>query len=165
MIVTISLIVLAVIIFILVTPLILEIDTTTDIYRLQLVAIASVQVVFVDGLPQFRIWVLGWHKQIDPVRIKGYKKNKKKETSRRNKRNRSAARIWQKVRAVLRSFTVQYFEMDIDTDDYAANAVLYPIALAVSGQRTFIRINFDGRTSLKCKITNCIGKILFAFTQ
>ncbi len=159
MILSIFLVLATIVVYLLFTPLVLEVDSERDLYQLRLQTIASAAVYGSNGRLLLRVWVLGWTKTIDLLQKRPTdEKSQKRKT--RKKRDRKA--VLRKIRAVLRTFKVSYFFVNIDTDDYAINALLYPLGHLLSKPPYIWRINFEGRIQLRIKITNNLARIMIA---
>lgn len=148
--------------FILLTPLVLEVDTTNRVYRIRLRGIAASELIFPNGRLLFRIWVLGYHKEIDPFQAKKELPAPPSEKRKKRRKRFTISTILRKPRAVLRSFTVKYLYINIDTDDYLWNAWLYPLIVPLSREGRTFRINFNGEVDMRLRIENRLGKILVA---
>jgi hypothetical protein len=152
---------LAVLLFLLLTPIVIELDTTRNLYEVRLTAIAKVFFIYEDAHIGIRMRILGFETSIFPRKKSEPKKEKAPKQGKRMKL--SPRKAWHKGSAIARSFMVRQFYLNIDTDDYAMNALLYPVAAVLSkGSRQF-RINFNGDVALHLKITNSMQRILRAY--
>lgn len=163
MLLTICIVIACILSFVLWTPIMLIIDTTMRQYEVRMWGIASCNLRFEEYKPLLFLNVLGWKKKIDPFEIKEEKRIPKKQKTQKTKKQMSFQKVMRKGKAVLRSFTVKYLYIDMDTDDYVLNGLLYPAALTLSRENRTLRINFVGLTQLKLKIENRLGRILFAY--
>jgi hypothetical protein len=163
--------------FLLLTPLVLELDSVRGICRVYYQGIASCDIFLQDGRFMLRIWVLGWRKTIDPFLTKK-KQTTSKKTEPKPKTPRKRIKIkwvkWgmKKAIAVLRTFEVKDIYLNVDTDDFFIDALLYPVAFWLTrgsrwlsnGNRSF-QINFNGDVEIRLRIENRIGKILFSLIR
>lgn len=165
MIVTIALILAAGFCFLMLTPLTIEVDTDRRVYRIRLKAIATANIIIIDGRLYIRLWIIGWQKLIDPFRAKIEVTVEKKPAVSKKRRRVQASTIFRKAKAILRSFTVSFINLNIDTDDYVINAWLFPIAGLLTKGNHIYRINYNANFSLRFRIENRVGKLLFALTK
>lgn len=150
--------------FILLTPLVLEVDTDHRVYRIRLRGIAASELIFPNGRIHVRLWVLGYSKIFDPFSKKKGPTPPPEKKTKEHKRF-GVSKVSRKALSVLKSFTVKYLYINIDTDDYLMNAWLYPLVVPLSrGSRTF-RINFNGEVDMRLRIENRLGKILVALVR
>jgi len=85
-----------------------------------------------------------------------------KKVSRERKRYSPSAWMFLFER-IVRSFETKRFEMDIDTEDFALNAQLIPIAYFASKQPYSISVNFIGRNYLQALIMVRPVKLIWAY--
>jgi hypothetical protein len=103
------------------------------------------------------------------------KKNKKrkgkeeaKETTGDNKKSKKRIPFKHPVRRMwylLRSFQVKVFDVNIDTDDYVANAYLFPAFQLLSGGKRHLQVNFEGKVEMQIWIQNNGMRVLRAFLR
>ena len=152
-----------VICFLLLTPLVIEVDSIRRKYGISYKGIAAVDLLFEDGF-FVQMCILGWRKTIEPF---GRKEPAlpKEAPAKRKRRHFAMKTVMRKARAVLRTFKVKYFYMNIDTDDHIVNAWLYPLAVLLTKERRSFRINFNGDVVIRFRIENRLGKMLFALIR
>lgn len=63
---------------------------------------------------------------------------------------------------MLRTFTVEKWQLAIDTGDYPFNALLFPINF-LPNSREHVLINFSGHNYFYGKISNRMWKIIYAY--
>ncbi|MDP4288306.1 MAG: hypothetical protein Q8922_10255 [Bacteroidota bacterium] len=149
----------AILCFLLLTPVALELDSARGVCRLSYRGVASCDAFFQDRRLLLGLCVLGWRKTIDPFERK-QKQATQKQAAR--KRHISFAKAKRKGMAVMRTFVVRDFYLNLDTDDYVTNAWLFPLAVWLSNEDRLFRINFDGATEFRIRVEDRIGKILLA---
>ena len=153
----------AIVLFLLITPIVLEVDSERGKYQVCYRGIGSCNAVIVGGRLLFILHLLGWKKTIDPFAPRINKNKPEKPKRSKTRRRMTPSKMLRKARAVLRSFRVQYFYVDVDTDNYVTNAWLYPIAmLGRSSGGPWIHINFSGETVVRLRIQNSVGRMLYA---
>ncbi len=141
----------------LINPITVLIDSRAETIRLTWKGIGSVWVLGEMSNPVIRIRMLGWQKNISLLDLRG--SSKKKELQKEKKaRNRSWKRpdwlTFQLIVRLLKTFQIQQLRLDLDTRDYLQNAYWYPVFWGLSrGNRQF-RINFQGKSELVLVITN-----------
>ncbi len=153
----------SVICFLLLTPLVVEVDSVRRKYGIYYRGIAAIDLRWDEGL-YLQLWVLGWRKTIDPFGMRDQKPHEKKPQKPKRKRV-AFSRIRRKLGHVLRSFTVKRFYVNVDTGDYPLNGLLYPLAGALSNERRTFHINFNGDVVVRIRIENRLGKILYAIIR
>lgn len=67
------------------------------------------------------------------------------------------------ARRIIRSFTIERFVIDIDTDDYVLNANLVPLFQFASRGVYSMNVNFSGRNYIGIKIMGRLIKLLWIF--
>jgi len=158
---TLIILAIAVFIFLFLTPIIFEIDSKRYIYQIRIWGIGSMNVIVVHSNICFRLNILGWKKDFYPGQ-KEKKILKKKEITTKHKKI-SLKKILHKGNAIIRSFDVKYFYVNLDTDDYVMNAWLYPLATLLSNENRRLSINFLGEVELRLKIENSLQRMLRAY--
>lgn len=141
----------------------LIVDTEAGQYEIRMRGIASCSLYFEEYKPLLFLNILGWTTMVDPTTKRGEKRTSKKENIAKVKKRLPFPKVMRKGKAILYSFKVTYLYLDLDTDDYVLNGLLYPAALLLSRDNRSFRINFVGVTQLKLKIENRLGRMLFAY--
>ena len=163
MLLTICIVVVCIISFVLWTPIMLIVDTTVGQYEVRMRGIASCSLHFEEYKPLLFLKIFGWTKIFDPTTNREEKRTSKKTKTSQVKKRLPVEKIMKKGKAILYSFKVRYLYLDLDTDDYVLNGLLYPAALMLSRKNATFNINFVGVTKLQLTIENRLGRILFAF--
>ena len=148
--------------FLLLVPILIEIDSERDIYQVRIVGVARVNVIFGKPFILIQIHALGLTKTIDPLHLKIKTKKYQEEKPKKAKRI-SFQKVLRKADAILHTFRVRYFYVNIDTDDYAMNGLLYPFAVLASKPDRQFQINFQRERVLKLKVVNNLERMLLAF--
>jgi hypothetical protein len=151
-----------VVVFLLLTPIVIELDSEQNLYQIRISGIARMNIIFGEPFILIKIHAFGFEKIIDPMQMQ-WKRTRKERLKR--ERRFSFKKVMQKGTAIIRTFEIRYINMDIDTDDYALNALLYPFALLFSQPGRQIQINFHGENALKLKIVNNMERMLLAFIR
>ncbi len=112
-----------------------------------------------------KLKILFWSKEIYPFRKrKAHKKSKKKKRKPRRSFIKPE-RLKSRLVPVLNSFKVEHFRVNLDTDDYVLNGILYPVFHALTNDRRRLEINFNGIVDLDIQIQNKGWKLLYAFLR
>ncbi|MEL6658664.1 MAG: hypothetical protein AAFP77_16380 [Bacteroidota bacterium] len=164
-------IILAVLTWLLITPLQLQIDTTVNHYRLQWKTIGYGQLVVRPAELAVRLKVLFWQKEwpLFPPKSKTEKEKPqskqiepKKQQSQKAKR-RSFAKL--NFRSLLHTFEVKRFRLHLDTDDFIVNSYIFPIFYLLRREDRDLQINYKGEALLQLVVENRLYRILFAFLR
>jgi len=146
--------------WILLAPLVIQVDTASGRYRVMLPGVLTVKAVPADGLFFVRAWIFFIPLKFDPFRP-GKRKDGKKETGKK-KRRKGFRMSAGKARKILRAIRIRRLAIDVDTDDYVLNAWLVP-ALAVANRYDNIemRVNFEGNLFMHMDLRTRPGRILW----
>jgi len=152
----------AILIYLLVAPFYLEIDSTQGLYRFRFHKLASVSFVM-DEYPFLLVKIAGWKKEITIAGKRdasGAVAKEKEPVSPSRKRNGLS---YHQVKQVLKSFKVRAFYLDIDFDDMPLNGMLFPCFQWLSwySGKTF-KINFNGNRVLIVVVKNSIARMSWA---
>jgi len=149
--------------WILVVPVIVFLDTDRNRYFLTLPGIFRVVAVPAEGLFHIRIWVFFVPFTFNPFRSKPEKKKKeaiKERTAAIGKLKGGLGKGKLAIKA-LRAFRIRRLELDVDTDDFVLNAWLIPVFSAVNSDNIQMRVNFAGQASLLFDLRFSIGSLLW----
>jgi hypothetical protein len=149
------LILVSVLLYFLLTPIVLVVDSRAGVYKVTCFNLVSVALYTEDWSPKIRLRVAFWEKIIDPF---ANITTKKKEPSLKAKQVKGRSRIpFRLIRGILFSFRVKKFHMAIDTGNYALNGMLYPFCAV-----KHVNINFVGNNELFLVVHNTAARILWA---
>lgn len=156
--------------WILLAPMQLEIDTGVQLYEFRWRTIGKVgltptpndltvywQLFFFSK--EYSLTALVARQQSKPKRKKQLKKKKPKK--KRFKR-RSWRKWLRKGNAVVNSFKVREFYLNLDTDDYILNSYLVPVFFFLSRNRNGWNINYKGESELRLSVENSPWRIIRA---
>lgn len=154
------------------TPLRVEIDTESDIFRAEWRHICAVQWLPGEGLDVIRVEAPFFRRTIALSAMGTTQNSPKKSPEKpkaqpvppaRKKQHISAGMMWRLGRNFLRTFTIKRLHIWWDSDDFIWNARAYPLAHLLNmlgvGQ---VRINFTGRRELALVVENRLGRMLGA---
>lgn len=161
MILLLSVLVLVLILWVLFTPIVLRIDTRSNLYTLRWRGIGSLElhVIKDELLLQLRIWF--WKKDFHPFqKLLGKEKASKKK--KRAKGGRGKKNWKKKFIKLLQSFQVKQFRLVLDTDNYIQNSYLFPLFHFLSRPPWQLSINYQGDSALQLHIENRLFRLLKA---
>ena len=140
-----------IVIYILLVPIVLFIDTNTNQYFIKLkgLAKASIEQHKVEIL-RIKLTVLYLNFYFYPLQYLRIKK--KKETAAKHTKNRKIG--FKKMMCILKSFKVKKLLLNIDTGNCILNAKLYPFFLFLNYYIGYFSINFEGRNRLVLEVEN-----------
>lgn len=147
------------ILWLLVARFSLEIDTRVPYMRFRWAGFIKGIIVYRDKWVA-ELQILFFHTTL-PISFKKKKKPQKPKEKKRGKREMTLSKAIRKGKRVLRSFTVDQWELAVDTGDHTLNARLYPVNYWRPCHRHLF-INFHGENYLYLKIHNRPLKLLFA---
>lgn len=151
------LIVICLLLWILFQPVIILIDTDSEIYQIR--QKGTFAIALKDNL-KFRFKVMG-------IEVKpGSDKRKQRKKSRKG-RKRAPSHRFQLLRSCLTAIRVRKLIVDIDTDDVVLNAQLIPLAWFLSNkdEDRLCNINFEGTLMIYLLIEIRLYLILKAFVK
>jgi hypothetical protein len=141
-----------------------RVDTRAGIYRVSFGKFIAV--FYSPEEKNFILTVFGWKRLLKPaypIKAKpGAEELPGEKQVRAKKKPIPFRKLLRKMRAVLRSFHVTRFELDLDTDDVVMDAYLYPLFFLLSGKRSRLLIRFDGQSSLVLEANIRIVRIVRA---
>lgn len=167
--ITVLLIVLAFLIgltlFLLFTPIRIELDTSIPIGRIRYGGVGYAEICH-EGEWMARLRILFFRKTILLEKLKKEKPEQKKIPVRRKKPKRKKGpglrQLIHKTVRVLRSFSVEQWQLALDTGDTTLNAKLYPLNW-LGPARGHLLVNFTGQNYFKCRIRNSAWRLLKAW--
>lgn len=148
--------------WLLLSPLVLEIDTRGPYAGLKWVGIGTVWIYY-DGEWWFRMRIFFYRKTMPITSIRGRSKRiEAKKTEKKNARRKMRiSRLIGKGIRILKTCNVDEWELAIDTGDYTRNARFFPLNyLPYTINHLFI--NFTDTNYLVLKIRNRPLKLLYA---
>ncbi|MFO7935942.1 MAG: hypothetical protein R6U78_17895 [Bacteroidales bacterium] len=143
-------------------PVILFLDTDRKRYQLVLPGIFKAAVVPAEDLLHIRGRIFFVPYRFNPFRT-GKKSRKEKEKKRPAKKKRSLniSRGSKMFRSAVRAFRIRKLRLDIDTDDFLLNAWLIPAFSMVNSGNIRMSANFNGDFSLLLDVRTRICVLLW----
>lgn len=141
-----------VVVYILLRPVVLYINTITNQYYLQLKGLAKASIEGdKEELVRVRLKVLFLNFSFYPLR----KSNSKETNSKREdvKKRRKKLGFRRGLR-LLKTFRVKQFLLNVDTGNCVSNAKLYPLFIFLNYRTGGFNINFEGRNQLVLQMQN-----------
>ncbi len=149
------------ILWLLLAPISVKIDTWQQDYAVRWQGIGGVQVLLIENEVVLLLRVFFWRKAFYPLR--GSKKpSKPPKKSKPTTQRKGGIFSWKLAKRVLRTFRIKQFKLELDTDDYVINAFLYPVFYFLDSPKRQLRVNFEGRTNLLLHIENRLSRIIGA---
>ncbi len=149
----------AVLLYLLLAPLYLEVNSVNGICRIRLHRAASLRIYITEESLYLEVIILGWHKIIDLAAIKAAPEKVKKIS--RNKGHRISVH---KIMSVIRSFKLNKCYAAVDTGNMSLNGILYPgiwyLSQWIHGD---LRINFQDENEIILEIENNCFRMLRAY--
>ena len=156
----IGVLVVALLTFLLVTPIIIEVDSELDRPLRLIWRGIGMFSVFVEG---DRFWgefrAFGFHRQFP---FKGRPKQKAERPTKKQKRSRFTMRM---AINLIRSFRIRELVWHLDTGDFVLNARLFAVAALLSRPHIGIFINFTSSNSLRVTVTNRLISLIWAYVR
>lgn len=152
----------ALLVLILFTPVVLIINSVTDHYRVQW-GPAHAQVWFTEDPIRFRLHIPFWTREGALHELMSGSKDEPTHHRRDSTvmKRRSLTSRWRpSVWALLKSFRVRRLRWSLDTGDVLWNAWLYPAFQALHAQGHDLVISFTGRNELELVIDNNLYRVL-----
>ena len=145
-----------ILIYLMVAPFFIEIDTDLGLFRVRFHQLVSASLILTDDIFLIELKITAWKKQIAFTKASvGSEVNKKKKQSK--------ASI-QKMYAVLKSFRVRKFFLSVDTGDVQVNGILYPIFVLMSAKTgKNMTINFLNENRLVLQMENNVIRVLWSY--
>lgn len=104
---------------------------------------------------KIRLKFFYWTREVQPF-IRGRKKAMKPKR-RKKKKSMLPFKLRRPVttaKSLLRSFHVVSFRVNLDTDDYVLNAILFPVFSLLNTEKHHLDINFEGVVDIEINIKN-----------
>jgi hypothetical protein len=156
----------ALLLWILIGPVILFVNTERNLYLVMLPGIIKAVVVPAEELFHIRGWIFFIPFKFNPFRIKRKRKKKEpKPVKKKKKRSISLSGGIEMGRSITRSFRIRKLHLNIDTDDFLLNAWLIPAFTAVNSRNIHMQANFEGDASLLLDLRTRLGSILWNLTR
>lgn len=156
------------VIYVLTAPVVIEIDTINNLYRIRFFRFAKGRFYFNGIDPWVEIKIAWWHKKYNLLTaLKNLPTDNPKPLPESTEENKGMRTIpWRKLITIIRSFKVEKFSWHLDTGDFALNGELY--GLFACYKYTFghdVTINFAGDNYLALTVKNSAWRVLKALLK
>ena len=156
------LIILALLLWVIFTPVYVKVDTTMGLYEVSQTGTIRMSLhPGEDTLLNMRVFGL-------QVRIKASEKSKKKtkEQVKKKSRFKRSASAWRyMIGGVFRSITLQRLACSVDLDNVVLNAQLVPVLMLVNRGPVNINTNFNGQYYLQLRVKARLNRLLWTFIR
>lgn len=154
--------------WVIMTSLILYINTDQNMYYLKLTSIAKIQLIFDEKLFLFRLRIFFLNFNIDPFKFSKKKKRKKEfkpEMKKRKSHRFTFSQGRKLVIDIIASFKIKRLSVEIDSGDVVTNAWLVPAFIFANRSNIHLSVNNSGLNSFELKLQNRIIKLLYIFLK
>ena len=151
----------ALLLWLLLGPVIIFLNTDTNHYHIWLPGIFKVVMVPSPELFYLRGWIFFVPYKYDPFKAKKSKKKKKPAKPVKKRRTKNITGNIQTIMDAVRSFRIRKLFLDLDTDDFMLNAWLVPVFSHINTENIRMRVNFEGSSSLLLDLRLRLGNILW----
>lgn len=155
-------------VWLLIAPIRLVIDSKKGEYWIEWKGIAGARLLPVPGNLLLRFNILFWRKELDAQQELARRQDKPKNPKKK-KGKKSRSKQWlsfQKIRRkgirLLKSCSVKALRLNIDTDDYIINSYLYPIFYLLDRGKKRLSINYEGEAEVLLVVENRLYRMLIA---
>jgi len=152
-------------IWLLLGPVIVYIDSSSNRYFLNLPGIFHARIVSSENLLLVRGWILFVPYRFNPFKKRGARKKKKEKAIEKKKKFKFPKGGAGMVKDAVGTIRVRKLELDLDTDDFLLNAWLVPVFNVISFPNTRLNINFKGESSLLLDMRIRLGALLWVFIR
>lgn len=150
------------ILWLLLAPIRLILDSENRICAIQWSGIGSARLVSLPDDLVVRLRVFFWQKQFSVFNIKSTKKKSKGKKKKSTKKKDFG--MWrQRGMNLLKSFRIKTFRLNLDTDDFVQNSYLYPIFHLLNTKNRQLQINYKGNLELLLIVENRLFNIIKSF--
>ncbi len=158
-------VIVAVLLVVLLTPLVFEIDTTENVYRISLRGLVKVW-PGIEG-DSFCLHIQVPFKHFRVTKFTSTKKPKEEKPKKKLFRQKSSlgAPTAKQMLAVVKSIKIRDFRLQLDTDDFARNGQLYPLFYWVNEQGLDCSVNFQGENHLSFTASTSLMKMGWAWIR
>ena len=151
----------ALLLWILLGPVILFLNTDTNRYLLVLPGIFKMVVIPSAEIFHIRGWIFFIPFKYKPFQDRTGKRKEKPKKPRKKWKLKKFAGGKQIINDVARSLRIRKLSLDIDTDDFILNAWLVPVFSMVNTRDIQMRVNFEGTSSLLLDLRTRLGTLLW----
>ncbi|MCB0647969.1 MAG: hypothetical protein KDC49_14970 [Saprospiraceae bacterium] len=157
------LVLLSLLLWVILAPILLSIDTKRHMYQLSLFRVVSVDFRRMDTDLFVHMHNMLFSKTfkidlLEQITQRSTKKIQPQVKSKKNRFSLSGRKMWR----LFRTFKVRNLKLRIDTGDYYCNGLLYPIRFLINGRNRDVQFVFGGDNELELVVENRMIRILRA---
>ena len=159
-----SIILLLLLIGLLAAPVSLHVHSLSKEFYANIWNVFFARVLIIQSELAIQLSFFSWKWIYFPLRGRSAKSNtsRKERTAKSKRWKRPSFMTFDRIKAILSSFKIREFDLDIDTRDVVWNAYLYPISVLLINRGYPFRVNYQNRFHLDLVIENRLGSILKA---
>ena len=147
------------------SPLVLQVDTCKNQYVLRW-GLGGLQFIPAPDDLLLRLNIGFWNHSFSLLKLLSRPAKKKNDSTfipaKQKAKAKRKAWPFQRFMRLIRTFRVLYFRLDLDSDDFAMNAYLYPVFRALSNPTRRLTINFQGHNQCAFMVKNRAINVLVA---
>jgi hypothetical protein len=151
--------------WLLLVPLVIFVDTVSNRYCLTLPGIFRAMVVPSGELFQVKGWILFIPYRFNPFKMRRRKRKEKNTVRKKRKKFRVPKGGIGMAGDMIRTIRIRALDLNIDTDDFMLNAWLVPAFSFINTPNTRLRVNFEGDATLLLDMRIRLGALLWAFIR
>lgn len=159
---------LAVVLWLLLTPIVLTIDTNRSVYSLQMSRWVKLNLLSRNDLLLLIVHLPFFRKEYDLIEwwmqtAQNPKKNKEKpERRKKTETGRFGRKVRRNFVGIFRSFDISRFYLNIDSNNYFLNGMLYPWFYLANRFGLNISCNFKSQNELVLVVRNSLIRLAWA---
>jgi hypothetical protein len=159
------------IVWILLVPVILFINTEKNRYAATLRGVFHVAVIPSDGLFLIKGWILFIPFKFNPFRPRRKKSRRKPRSKKRKKKKGTLQKLSNNrrnlsmFRKLLGAFKIKKLQLNVDTEDFTLNAWLIPLFSYVNSEHVLMQVNYTGTAKLLLDLRIRIGTLIWIFMK
>jgi len=144
--------------WIMIAPFVFYMNTDMQLAYAKISGIGKVQITWINLEPKIALQLLFFN--VSLPKTKKIKKEQKPRQKKKTKLNIRPSVILKYGGAIIRSFKIKIFRLNLYTEDYLLNAWLFPVfCMFRSDKNVSYSVNFDNVLSLEMMITNRMGRL------
>jgi hypothetical protein len=149
--------------WLLLSPLLISIDTRVPVVEVKWVSIASISLILLEGKWRLKIHVLFYNtlKDLSSL-IRRKRLPGKKAVNKKSKKPKHPLKVLRAIIRVVKSFSVRNCNLTFDTGDYATNSTLYAL-YAYPIIASHVLINYQSNNFFTVQMKNTPLKMLKAY--
>lgn len=155
------------------SPMILYINSESELYFFQITGLIRIRLLFQSDIVKLKVTIFFIPFDVDPSRwITGTKKKDKKKSGKKRQKTlkKRKRHFFKKVKLfgdygvrVINTFDIRQFRLNFDTNDFILNAKLIPLVTCINNEyeNVLITINFFEQNLIILKMRNRLINLLY----